>query len=129
MAFSTPISDPHSFWLEARYQRICAHCGSTWPWHAHHVISKNWLKRNHLPEYDTRAALRLCDRCHMQFEWAGPGKIQLVITDLTQSNLCYVWEIMGPAGQDFLDREYAGHDDERWTCHIREECEECQLPV
>lgn len=126
MAFGAPVSDPRSFWLEARHQRVCAHCGHPGGFHAHHVISKNWLRRNHHEDYDTRGALRLCEMCHMQFEWAGPGKIQLVAADLKQQNLCYVWEVMGDAGSDFLDREYAGHDDDRWTRHGEGICPECQ---
>lgn len=126
---STPISDPHSFWLEARYQRGCAHCGATGDFHAHHVVDKQTLRRAGLPLHDTRNALRLCHRCHMQFEWAGPGKVQVVIADLTQQNLCYIWAVMGAAGAMYLAREYDGYDDERWLRHVHGGCDECQLPA
>jgi hypothetical protein len=110
---ATPIiSNPASFREEARHQGCCAVCGSGGGFHAHHVISRNWLRRNHFPEYDTRGALRLCVRCHFQFEHAGPGKVQVEVRHLTLQNLCYVREIMGEATIDFLRREYAYEGDE-----------------
>ena len=122
---SPVISNPKSFWEEARYQQVCARCEKGGQFHAHHVVAQNWLKQRHLPEYDTRNALRLCVRCHMQFEWAGPGKIQVETRQLTQDNICYIFAIMAGAGVDYLQREYTGADD-RWWLHAAGECTACQ---
>lgn len=127
--FGTAISNPHSFHLEARHQRVCARreCQRGGKFHAHHVVPRSWLRKNRLPQFDTRGALRLCDECHMQFEWAGPGKLQVVTAELTQDNLCYVWEVMRLSGIDFLKREYGSADDPRFACHIDGLCLACQL--
>lgn len=133
--FGEPISDPHSFHLEARYQALCAVCGKAKGsrpdgfgryWHAHHVCPKGILKRLHFPQYDTRNALRLCTDCHMAFEWAGPGKIAVPITKWKQQNVCYVWEVLGVAAVQLEDKYGPLDVDERWVKHLSEECDHCQ---
>lgn len=129
-AFGTPISNPESFHLEARYQRVCAVCGKGGRFHAHHVVDKQWLRVNRLPLYDTRNALRLCDhgkRCHMNFEEGGVAKVQVLVRHLKDQNLCYLWQVMGHGGTVWLDRYYGGDGgDDRWWRHTRGECELCQ---
>ena len=122
-----PISNALSFRAEARYQRVCAVCGSGGVYHAHHVISEQLLQRLGLPVLDPRNALRLCDRCHMSFEWAGPGKIAINVFHLTDQNICYVYETLGPA-VSMIERKYGGSFglDPRWQKHRMGECELCQ---
>lgn len=129
------MNDPQAFWLEARYQGVCAVCGRAngrpdsrgRTWHPHHVVSRHRLKRLRLPEFDPRNALRLCTDCHMSFEWAGPGKTEVPITTWTQQNVCFVFETLGVTAVQ-LERKYGELDiDPRWTAHLREECAECQL--
>ena len=123
------ISSPLAFRLEARYQRVCAVCGRGGdPWHAHHVVSHQLLVRLGLPPDDTRNALRLCDRCHMDFEWGGPGKVAITVFHLTDQNICFVWETLGPT-VSMIERKYHGSFglDPRWQAHRMGECELCQL--
>lgn len=122
------ISNPQSFRAEARYQRVCAVCGAAGAFHAHHVVPKTILRRLRLPLYDTRNALRLCTRCHMSYEWGGPGKIRLGVFRLTDDNLCYCWETLGPT-IGMIERKYGGSFalDPRWLKHRMGECERCQL--
>lgn len=122
---SVAISNPQSFWLEARLQVVCAVCKTGGRYHSHHVIAKNFLRRNRLPLWDTRNALRLCERCHMQFEWAGPGKVEILARHLTAENMCYIWAVMGAYGSDFLNREYGGSDP-RFALHLENGCR-CQF--
>lgn len=137
MTTLTAISDPNSFWQEARWQRVCAVCdrangrpdarGRTW--HAHHVIPRDILRRLGLPQYDTRGALRVCTDCHMSFEWAGPGKVPLTPRHMTDQNICYIWEVLGVAVV-MLERKYGEFDHEpRWVKHRMGECELCQLQL
>jgi hypothetical protein len=127
------ISNPQSFWEEARYQAVCAVCERAGPFHAHHVVSKSWLTQRGLPEYDTRNALRLCchdpNNCHFNFEWGGVGKVQVLVRHLVQLNLCYVFETMGAGpGIEFLRREYLYEEgtDVRWEQHLTSRCPWCQ---
>lgn len=110
------ISNPASFRLEAEFQRVCAVCEKPGPWQPHHVIPKQWLDKHGFPLWNTRNALRLCVRCHMQYEHSGR---QVVVPEakLTDLNVCYVFETMGPAGMDFLVRRYGavGH---RFAAHL-----------
>jgi hypothetical protein len=134
-ATTSSLSNPASFYQAARWQRVCAVCGraSGRPdargrtWHAHHVVPKPILRRLHLPEYDTRGALRLCTDCHMAFEWAGPGKVHVMPKHMTDENICYVWEVLGVAVVQ-IERKYGVFDaDPRWHRHRMGECELCQL--
>src|SRR2546430_5742237 len=106
------ISNPASFREEARFQRVCAMCGSSGAYHAHHVVPKQWLSRNGQVHrlYDPRNALRLCDgldgpRCHMNFE---SRKLVIETARLPPNAMCFIYETMGVAGQNFLERMYTG---------------------
>lgn len=123
---SALINNPSSFHAEARYQRVCAVCGSTDEWHAHHVFLKARLKKMRQPLHDIRAALRLCTTCHMSFEWGGVSRLRIKTSQLVDINICYLYELLGEAGEYFLVEKYTGPD-ERWESHPRGECPICQL--
>jgi hypothetical protein len=125
-----PLSNPASFHAEARWQRVCAVDGTGGePWAAHHVVPKQLLRRLKLPLYDPRNALRLCEHCHMQFEWGGPGKVLIAVRHLTDQNICYCWETLGDAVVR-LERKYTPfHQDPRWVMHRMGECGLCQLSL
>lgn len=127
------IDNPQSFHAEAMYQLVCAVCGRGGAFHAHHVVPKGELRKRHLPLNDTRNALRLCagldgNNCHMQFEWAGPGKVLVLQKHLRQSHFCYIWSVMRMAGVNLLERKYGGADDPRWAKHMEGDCA-CQTTV
>lgn len=125
---ATPISNPTSFWEEARWQQVCAVCETGGDFQAHHVVPKPILKRLREPLYDTRGALRLCEHCHMQFEWAGPGKVLVTPLHWTIENHCYVWEVLGVTAIQ-LERKYGPLSvDPRWEMHLEGTCELCQKP-
>lgn len=122
-------SNPSSFWAEARSQRVCAVCGSAGDFHAHHVVPKERLKKKGLLHrlYDPRNALRLCagldsDQCHMEFENV---KVVIETEMLTDENICFIYETLGVAGQNLLEREYTGVD-RRYTKHVEGRCPICQ---
>lgn len=126
-------SNPRSFYLEGRYQRTCANCGSAGDFHVHHVISKQRIKRLSAPNipqillYDRRNALRLCKgldgkQCHMEYEG---GKLVIETKRLKDQNICFIWEVLGPAGINYLDRNYTGVD-HRFTIHEEGGCRICQ---
>lgn len=111
-----PVANPESFWQEARYQRVCAHCNGAGNFHAHHVVDKGTLKRTCGFEgddlYDTRNALRLCEglntrRCHFNHEF---GHVKVKMSELTDDNIEYAFEVLGAAAYDYLHRHYAGGD-------------------
>lgn len=109
------IRDRISFRLEARYQLVCAACGGTGRFQAHHVVdkaelSKKGLRGNDL--YDTRNAMRLCEdldgpRCHMQFE---NRRITISTKKLTDDNIEYAFEELGAYAYDYLRQEYDDTD-------------------
>jgi hypothetical protein len=121
------INDAALFHAEARYQRVCAVCGSTDDYHAHHVYPRQRLKREHKPQFDPRNALRLCIDCHFSFEWGGVNRLVIATAKLKSINICYIWELLGDAGGYFLTEKYTGAD-ERWEEHLRGGCE-CQLSL
>lgn len=121
------------FWLEARSQRACAVCGRAGgrpdfrgrTWHAHHIISRQRLRRLGRPQFDARGALRLCTDCHMSSEWGGVNRVQIKTEQLTDQGICYVVEVFEAAAEVFLCNEYTGAD-ERLRRHNRGMCELCQ---
>jgi hypothetical protein len=104
--------NPSSFHAAARYQRVCAveSCGSGGAFHAHHVVERQRLKRLGLEEMDPRNALRLCLRCHMQHEFAGPGKVDIALSELTDENIEYAFEVLGLVAAVYLESHYTGTD-------------------
>lgn len=125
-AAKPPAPDPTAFHEAARAQIVCAVCSRGGPFHAHHVVDKNWLKRHHRkPLNDPRNALRLCIRCHTQHEFGGPGKVDVPKRRLTAGNVCYAYEVMGLAASVYLERHYTGLD-YRVALHEDEACPRCQ---
>lgn len=113
MTSRPPICDPSSFHAEARYQRVCAACGQARPFHAHHVVYEQELRRTlglpkrHPGLYDTRGALRLCcvmdANCHLRHHHG----IRVVRTEkLTDDNIAYAFEVLGLYGADYLRAKY-----------------------
>lgn len=99
------------------------------PFHAHHIVAKHRLaKDGHVEKlYDTRNALRLCegldtDRCHMEHE---QGKVEVKTERLPDEAICFIWETLGVAGQNHLEREYTGID-RRYSLHVEGKCPTCQ---
>lgn len=129
MATSThTLDNPASFFAEARYQIACAFCGLPGrPFEAHHVLKRQRLRKRGLPLYDPRGAVRLCeglatDRCHFRIEKGGE---RLPTSKLPQVAICYVWEALGVAGYNALDRDYTGPE-RRFTIHEQGKCPHCQ---
>lgn len=132
-----PISDhypvnPRSFFEEGRFQKFCAVCESAGPFEVHHVVSKHRLKKMGLYTilYDGRNALRLCEglstnRCHGEHT---NGKLTIETAKLTNENICFVWETLDVAGQNYLERHYTGPD-ARYLLHEEDggQCPLCQL--
>lgn len=117
MSIATPT--PEDFHRAAALQRVCAVCGKAKgrpdyrgrTWHAHHVVAREWLKRNHKLQWTPANALRLCTDCHMGHETGGPGKVEIELSMLTDDNIAYVEEIMGAGpAYDYLKRYYTGFD-------------------
>lgn len=106
------IANQQNFKEAARYQRVCAVCGTGKSWDAHHVVAKSKLKRDGHFIWDTRNALRLCDEyapknCHGKHT-GGEKKVPL--SALTDDNISYAFEVLGPHAVDYLRRGYAGED-------------------
>lgn len=124
------ISNPLSFREEARFQRVCAVCGSAGAFHAHHIVSKQRLRKEGLVHrlYDPRNALRLCEgldtnHCHMEHE---KGNLVIPTEKLPAEVMCFIWETLGVAGQNLLERDYTGID-RRYTRHTDGTCLICQV--
>lgn len=120
------IANQQNFKEAARYQRVCAVCGSGKSWDAHHVVAKSKLKREGLFWWDTRNALRLCDEfsdndCHGKHT-AGEKKVPL--SALTDDNISYAFEVLGPRAVDYLRRTYSGEDARLGVALAQAEAEE-----
>lgn len=114
------ICDPHSFYNEARWQTTCAACDRPRPFQAHHVVDQQTLRRRcglrGKALWNTRNALRLCQqmgnadiRCHFQHENRVEGCI-VKTTKLTDDNIDYAFEMLGPYALDYLRNEYDDSD-------------------
>lgn len=130
MSAEHAISNPSSFWHEAQSQRCCAVCHSIAPWHAHHVVDKQVLKRQGLQRnelYDTRNALRLCqmvgvsNRCHFQHE----NRRRLVKTsELLDQNIEYAFEVLGSYAPYYLRDEYDDSAGDPRIVELESRCEQ-----
>jgi hypothetical protein len=104
--------NPESFHNEARAQFVCAGCDSAKrPWHAHHAVHEQHVKKLGGEVWDPRNALRLCtprpDGCH----WKHHGLEKLPTKKLRDENIEFAVELMG-AGQaaDYFRRYYDDSD-------------------
>lgn len=97
--------------MEARSQGVCAVCGKGGPFEAHHVLERQELSRRGLPEFDTRGALRLCKEavgnCHSRHTTATR---RVKFSELTEENISYAFEALGPFAIDYLTRRYEVDD-------------------
>jgi len=138
LPFDTPVANPSSFKLEARFQRVCANCGGVGPFHAHHVVDKQTLRRQGLEKnqlYDTRNALRLCEglttkRCHFQHEnlklrdpWGKVTTGKLRTTKLLDDNIEYAFEVLGAYAVDFLRQEYDDIEHDPRIAELESRCD------
>lgn len=101
-----------SFHNEARWQYVCAGCDSaSRPWHAHHAVHEQHVKRLGGHKWDPRNALRLCtprpDGCH----WLHHGRKKLETKKLTDSNIEFGAELMGPGAAVGYFRRYYDDSD------------------
>jgi hypothetical protein len=104
---------PASFHAAARWQGRCAVClTDKEPWHAHHVLAKQYCRRENAPLHHPDDALRLCSMgptsCHWRHEqWQE----RVPLTCLTDANIAFVILALGPGpGYNYLTRNYAGTD-------------------
>jgi len=97
----------------AKAQRVCAVCGRTDSFDAHHVIEAQYLKQNGHAVYVEANALRVCDQyaknnCHGKHTGRS-RKIRL--KELLEENLIYAVELLGPdKAENYLRRNYQGND-------------------
>lgn len=99
----------HLFVEAARAQRCCAKCGKTGSdFEAHHVVERQYLRINGLPQFDAWNALRLCHDCHRKHTIRSE---RLPMALLTDENFRYAVHILGPDRADLqLHRWYEGTD-------------------
>lgn len=104
------VCNPQSFYYEARHQRVCAVCGTTRGFQAHHVVTKQELARLGLSGddlYDSANALRLCQTHHLRHH----GGIRRVRTaELKDLNIRYAFHVLGAFAADWLRRYYDDTD-------------------
>lgn len=105
------ISNPKSFRTEAQYQRVCAVCGSSHRFHAHHVVYEQVLARyTDLVRgelYDTRNSLRVCGLCHFAHHNASQ---KIPTKKLLAANIEYAFMALGAYAADWLRRYYDDTD-------------------
>jgi 5-methylcytosine-specific restriction endonuclease McrA len=121
---TTSISNPKSFREEAQFQRVCGVCGATGAFEAHHVVAKQKLKKLGFVHrlYDPRNALRLCPECHGR---VTQHQLTIAVDCLMPDNICFIWEVLKQAGQNYLERHYRSVD-RRYTLHVEGRCVRCQ---
>lgn len=121
------MSNPASFHSEARYQGKCQHpdCEEplTYHWHAHHVVYRQHVEAHGGNVWDTRNAMRLCNRlphdCHRTKHHNRKAPVPMsVVRDET---IEFAVEVMGPGRTiNFFERFYASADDDTRLNELRE---------
>lgn len=97
-----------AFRAEARWQRCCQVCGAIDRWDAHHVVERQYLRINRLPQWDPKNALRACERCHRLHTLRIAA---IPLTALTDRNIDYAIELLGAEkAVAYLHDNYAGTD-------------------
>ena len=99
-------------------QKRCAACGKRASFQAHHVLYRQHLRAEGLPQWDVRGALRVCDEiagnCHARHH---NRREPIALTKLTDENIAYAFEVLGAGAYDYLRLRYAG-DDPRLESHL-----------
>jgi hypothetical protein len=95
------------FLLAAQAQRVCRRCRSKWPWHGHHVVYEQEVRRLGGDVNDKRNVLRLCPECHGNHH--GRSR-PVLLTCLTDANYEFAFELMGSRADDYLRSKYDGED-------------------
>lgn len=98
------LSCRRAFSAEAVYQRVCAKCGSSGGFHAHHVIEEQVLERMGLPRWDYRCALRVCWDCHINKHHSASDRI--TTQELGDLNIVFVVCVLGERSRDFIVANY-----------------------
>lgn len=95
-----------AFRAAARAQRVCALTGQGGAFHAHHAVSERHVRLAGGDPFDPRNALRLKVGVHFNHH----GIYKLPIGVLTDENIAFAYELLGPAAYDYLTRYYTGRD-------------------
>jgi hypothetical protein len=92
----------------AREQRVCAVTGQGGrAYHAHHAVRVQDVRAHGGDPHDPRNALRLAAQAHLDHH---SGAHRIALTALTDQNIEYAFELMGPRAFDYLRRHYDGED-------------------
>jgi hypothetical protein len=112
-------AERRAFHYAAQKQRICRGCRAKWPWHPHHVVYEQEVKRLGGDVNDVRNALRLCPDCHANHH--GRSR-PIKLTQLTDANYEFAFELMGERAADYLRQKYDGDDPrlEEWVQRVRD---------
>lgn len=96
-------------WSRLKLGMNCRACFFKKATHSHHVTYEKELDARGLPLYDRRNFMALCNDCHYNHHHGQPeNKLPLVL--LTDDNIAYAYEVLGPAAYDYLRRKYSGDD-------------------
>jgi hypothetical protein len=96
----------------AARQMRCQHPNCTTPkapWHPHHVVYEQEVRRRGFPKWDPRNMLRLCVPCHMGRQHNRQDPVP--ITALLPQNLAYAAEVLGDYADDYLQRYYGAPEE------------------
>jgi hypothetical protein len=94
---------------EAKSQRCCQMCGTTrWPWHAHHVVYEQHLKKAGAAIWCNSNSMRLCEDCHRRHH----NRSQVIpLAKLHDQHITYAFDVLGLAADFYLKQRYAGEDE------------------
>lgn len=85
----------------------CASCESEDPWHAHHAVYEQKLRRLGLRLWHPDNALRLCFACHAT-QHSPKGRLALAV--LRDENIRYAFDVLGARAYQYLRKRYRGID-------------------
>lgn len=77
--------------------------------HSHHVVYEQELDNRGLPKFDRRNLMALCVDCHLGHH-NGPPENQIPVSLLSDGNLEYAFEMLGPYAYDYVLKHYSGFD-------------------
>lgn len=104
------LPEQREFHLAALGQRICRRqgCRSTEFGGGHHVVYQQELRHVGRADalWDKRNALRLCPTCHAN----AHNLHHIDLTQLTDANYEFAFEVLGARAYDYLRQKYDGDD-------------------